>query len=57
MDNQLSAQDMQFLQWLDSKDGEQYWEKEENGEKVITRSSWLKAHMEYQKGLKENSKK
>ena len=57
MDNQLTAQDMEFMRWLDNKDAEAYWDKDENGEKVILRSGWDKAQIEYNriKGLKENS--
>jgi len=57
MDNQLTAQDMEFMRWLDDKDAEAYWDKDENGEKVILRSGWDKAQIEYNriKGFKENS--
>ncbi len=39
----MSAEDMGFMRWLDSKDGEQHWEKDEKNEKVILRSGWEKA--------------
>ena len=57
MDNQLTAQDMEFMRWLDGNDAEAYWDKDENGEKFILRSGWDKAHIEYIriKGLKANS--
>ena len=57
MDNQLTAQDMEFMRWLDGKDAEAYWDKDEKGEKVILRSGWDKAQIEYNRtdGLKENS--
>ena len=58
MDNQLTAQDMEFMRWLDGKDAESYWDKDENGEKVILRSGWEKAQIEYNriKGLEKNQK-
>ena len=43
MDNQLTAQDMEFMRWLGGKDAEAYWDKDEKGEKVILRSGWDKA--------------
>jgi hypothetical protein len=55
MDNPLTAQDMEFMRWLDGKDAEAYWDKDENGEKVILRSGWEKAPIEYNriKGLEK----
>ncbi len=47
MDNQLTAQDMEFMRWLDGKDAEAYWGKDEKGETVILRSGWDKAQTEY----------
>ena len=46
-----------FMIWLDSKECEQYWGKDENGEQVILRSGWDKAQEEYNriKGLKGKS--
>ena len=46
-----------FMIWLDSKECEQYWDKDENGEQVILRSGWDKAQEEYNriKGLKGKS--
>ena len=39
---------IQFIQWLDSKEGEQFWEKDENGEKSqILRAGWARAQIEY----------
>ena len=57
MDNQLTAQDIEFMRWVDGKDAEAYWDKDEHGEKVILRSGWNLAQIEYNriKGL-ENSK-
>jgi len=53
MDNQLTVQDMEFMSWLDGKDAESYWDKDEKGEKVILRSGWNLAQIEYNriKGL------
>ena len=58
MDNQLTAQDMEFMRWLDGKDAEAYWDKDESGEKVILRSGWDKAQIEYKriKGLEKIQK-
>ncbi len=37
-----------FVKWLDSKEGEQYWEKDEKGEKSqILRAGWARAQIEY----------
>ena len=57
MDHQLTAEDKEFMRWLDSKECEHYWDKDENGEKVILRSGWDKAQEEYNriKGLKGKS--
>ncbi len=57
MDHQITAEDLEFMRWLDSKEFEQYWEKDEKNEEVILRSGWEKAHEEYNiiKGLKRNS--
>ena len=39
---------IQFIQWLDSKEGEPYWEKDEKGEKSqILRAGWARAQIEY----------
>ena len=58
MDNQLTAQDLEFMRWLDGKHAESYWDKDENGEKVILRSGWEKAQIEYNriKGLEKIQK-
>ena len=57
MDHQLTAEDKEFMRWLYSKECEHYWDKDENGEKVILRSEWDKAQEEYNriKGLKGKS--
>ncbi len=47
LDHQITAEDHEFMRRLDSKECEQYWEKDENGEKVILRPGWDKAHTEY----------
>ena len=37
-----------FVKWLDSKEGEQFWEKDEKGEKSqILRAGWARAQIEY----------
>ena len=37
-----------FVSWLDSKVGEQFWEKNEKGEKSqILRAGWARAQIEY----------
>ena len=51
-----------FMIWLDSKECEQYWDNDENGEQVILRSGWDKAQEEYNrikdlKGKSENDLK
>ncbi len=58
MDNQWTVQDMEFMSWLDGKDAESYWDKDEKGEKVILRSGWEKAQLEYNriKGLEKIQK-
>ncbi len=58
MDHQVTAQDMEFLKWLDGKDWEPYWEKDEKVEKVIPRSGWDKAQAEFNriKGMKQQQK-
>ena len=45
--------DRDFMIWLDSKECERYWDKDENGEKVILRSGWDKAQIEYNR-IKES---
>ena len=38
---------IEFMRWLDSKEGEQYWEKDEKGEKTqILRAGWARAQIE-----------
>ena len=39
---------IEFMRWLDSKEGEQHWEKNEKGEKSqILRAGWARAQIEY----------
>ena len=39
---------IEFIQWLDSKEGEPDWEKDEKGEKSqILRAGWARAQIEY----------
>ena len=53
MDHQITTEDREFMRWLDSKEGERYWEKDDKGEKVILRSGWEEGQKEYDriKGL------
>ncbi len=45
---------IEFIQWLDSKEGEPYWEKDEKGEKSqILRTGWARAQIEYDRIKKE----
>jgi len=57
MGTTLKLEDIEFVRWLDSKEAEQFWDRDENGETVILRLGWEKAQIEYNriKGLKENS--
>ena len=47
MDHQITDHDLEFLRWLDSKECDKYWEKDEKGERVILRTGWDKAQQEY----------
>ena len=47
MDHQITNEDREFMRWLESKECERYWDKDENGEKVILRSGWDRAYEEY----------
>ena len=39
---------IEFMRWLDSKEGEQYGEKNEKGERSqILRAGWARAQIEY----------
>ncbi len=53
----LKLEDIEFVRWLDSKEAEQFWDRDESGETVILRLGWEKAQKEYDriKGLKEKS--
>ena len=57
MDHQITTEDKEFMRWLDSKECERFWDKDENGEMVILRSGWDKAREENNriKGLKGKS--
>ena len=46
-----------FMRWLDSEEGQRFWDMDEQGERVILRSGWDKALAEYNRiqGLKEKS--
>ena len=47
MDRQMTAADLEFMRWLDSKEAEPYWERDERGETVILRLGWEKAPQKY----------
>ena len=48
MEYQLCSDAMDFMRWLDGKEGEQYWEKDDKGEKtMILRPGWARAQIEY----------
>ena len=49
MDNTITDEDIQFMRWLDSKECEHYWIKNDQGEKVILREGWDEALKEYNK--------
>ncbi len=59
MDHQITAEDLEFSKWLDSKVGEQYWDKDETSENMILRSGWEKTQKEYfrKQELKKNEKR
>ena len=59
MDHKITTEDLEFMRWLDSKEGEHFWEKDDEGEKVILRSGWEEGQKEYDriKGLKEKTEK
>ena len=47
MGTTLKLEDMEFVRWLDSKEAEKFWDRDENGETVILRLGWEKAQIEY----------
>ena len=49
MDNTITKEDIQFMRWLDSKECEHYWIKNDQGEKVILREGWDEAMKQYKK--------
>ena len=53
MDHQITTEDKEFMRWLDSKDGERFWEMDEKGERVILRPGWDRALTEYNR-IKES---
>ena len=53
MDHQITTEDKEFMRWLESKECERYWDKDENGEMVILRSGWDRAYEEYNR-IKES---
>ena len=45
-----------FVSWLDSKEGAQFWEKDEKGEKSqILRAGWARAQIEYDRIKEEQA--
>ena len=57
MGTNITTDDLECIRWLDGKEAEQYWDRDENGEKQILRSGWDLAQKEYDRinGLKEKS--
>ena len=57
MGTNIKPEDLEFIRWLESKEAEQFWDRDENGETVILRLGWDLAQKEYNriKGLKWNS--
>ena len=53
MDHQVTTEDKEFVRWLDSKEGERFWEMNDQGEMVILRSGWDRAQAEYNR-IKES---
>ena len=53
MDHRVTTEDKEFMRWLDSKEGERFWEMDEKGEKVILRPGWIRALTEYNR-IKES---
>ena len=53
MDRQVTTEDKEFMKWLDSKEGERFWEMNDEGGTVILRPGWYKAQAEYNR-IKES---
>ena len=53
MEHQITTEDKEFMRWLDSKEGERFWEMDDQGEMVILRSGWDRAYEEYNR-IKES---
>ncbi len=47
MEHVLTTHDIEFMRWLDSKEGEQFWDRDDKGDKVILRSGWYLAQKHY----------
>ena len=45
----ITKEDLEFLIWLDSKENEKFWVKDENGEKDLLNDGWDKAQEEYKR--------
>jgi hypothetical protein len=53
MEYQITTEDKEFMRWLDSKDGERFWEMNDEGERVLLRLGWDRAQAEYNR-IKES---
>ena len=50
MNKIFRKEDLEFRKWLESEESEQYWEKDDKGEKGhITKDNWTKARKEFNK--------
>ena len=49
MENAIRKEDLEFMKWLDSKERERYWVKDEKGEKAILKDSWIEAMKGYKR--------
>ena len=50
MNKVFRKEDLEFLKWLDSEENEQYWTKDDKGEKgYVKKDNWTKARKEFKK--------
>ena len=42
MGTNITVEDMEFVRWLDSKEADQFWDRDENGQTIILRLGWEK---------------
>ncbi len=47
METQLTLDDVELLIWFDSDKTDQYWLKDENGNRTILQDGWTNAQKEY----------